>query len=80
MFGREFPGCLAVKDLALSFLWLEFDPWPKKFCMLWVLGKKFGGNKFPSRVTDWRAPEKLWTMAVLRAPEACCVEGQGTGR
>ena len=24
----EFPGRLVVKDLALSLLWLEFNPWP----------------------------------------------------
>ena len=25
-----FPDGLAVKDLALSLLWLRFDPWPGK--------------------------------------------------
>ena len=35
-----------VKDLALSLLWLwlqlwcRFDPWPRNFCLLWVLPKK----------------------------------------
>ena len=24
----EFPGGLVVKDLALSLLWLSFNPWP----------------------------------------------------
>ena len=28
---REFPGGPAVKDLALSLLWLRFDPWPRNF-------------------------------------------------
>lgn len=31
---REFPGSLAVKDLALSLLWFGFDPWPGNFHML----------------------------------------------
>ena len=31
---REFPGGLAVKDLALSLPWLGFDPWPENFRML----------------------------------------------
>ena len=30
---REFPGGLAVKDLALSLLWRGFDPWPGDFCV-----------------------------------------------
>ena len=25
-----------VEDLALSLLWLGFDPWPENFCMSWV--------------------------------------------
>ena len=25
-----------LKDPALSLLWLEFDPWPRNFCMLQV--------------------------------------------
>ena len=25
-----------LKDLALSPMWLEFDPWPENFHMLWV--------------------------------------------
>ena len=29
-----------VKDLVLSLLWLEFDPWPQNFCMLQVWTKK----------------------------------------
>ena len=35
-----------VKDLALSWQWLwlllycRFDPWPRKFHMLWTLSKK----------------------------------------
>ena len=28
MARTEFPGSLAVKDLVLSLLWLELDPWP----------------------------------------------------
>ena len=28
--GLEFPGDLVVKDLALSLMWLQFDPWPRK--------------------------------------------------
>ena len=36
----EFPGGPAVKDLALSLLWLEFDPWPGNFCVPWVWPKK----------------------------------------
>ena len=33
---EEFPGGLGVKDLALSLLWLGFDPWPENFCMAWA--------------------------------------------
>ena len=29
----EFPGGLAVKDLALSLLWCGFAPWPGSFHM-----------------------------------------------
>ena len=32
---QEFPGGLVVKDLALSPLWLGFDPWPGNFHMPW---------------------------------------------
>ena len=28
---EEFLGGLVVKDLALSLLWLRFDPWPRNF-------------------------------------------------
>ena len=31
--GQEFPGGLAIKDSALSLLWLGFNPWPGNFCM-----------------------------------------------
>ena len=37
--SMKFPGCLAIKDLALSLLWLRllpwrgFNPWPRNFCM-----------------------------------------------
>ena len=30
---QEFPGGLMFKDLALSLLWHEFDPWSGNFCM-----------------------------------------------
>ena len=36
----EFPGGLAVKDSALSLLWLGFNPWSTNFCMLRVRSKK----------------------------------------
>lgn len=36
---EEFHGCLAVKDLVLSSLWLGFDPWSRNFCMLLVWKK-----------------------------------------
>ena len=35
-----------VKDLALSLLWLKFDPWPGKFHMLWVQQKKKKKDEF----------------------------------
>ena len=48
---QEFPGGLAIKNLALALPWLRFDPWPRNFHMLWaqpkreknklVLGKRF---------------------------------------
>ena len=33
---EEFPGGLAVKDPALSLMWLRFHPWPRNFHRLWV--------------------------------------------
>ena len=36
----EFPGGLAVKDLALSLLWGGFDPRSGNFCIPWVQPKK----------------------------------------
>lgn len=36
----EFPNGLAVKDLALSLMWLEFDSWPGNFRIPWELPKK----------------------------------------
>lgn len=42
----EFPGGRAVKNSALSLLWLQFDPWPGNFCMLDQ--KKEGSEKFLS--------------------------------
>ena len=37
--NREFPGGLVVKNLALSLLWLRFDPWPRDFRKLQVQPK-----------------------------------------
>ena len=31
---KEFPSGLVVKDLALSLLWLRFNPWPGNFHVL----------------------------------------------
>ena len=31
MQNQEFPGGLAVKDMALSVPWLWFNPWPGEF-------------------------------------------------
>ena len=36
----EFPGDLAVKDLALSLLWCRFNPLPRNLCTPWVQLKK----------------------------------------
>ena len=42
---REFPGGLAIKDLALLvlwlglLLWLGFHPWSRNFCMPWTWSK-----------------------------------------
>lgn len=36
----EFPGGLVAKDLVLSLLWHEFNPWPRNFCMPQVQPKK----------------------------------------
>ena len=33
---KEFPGGLAVKDLALLLLWLGVDPWPRNFLIPWA--------------------------------------------
>ena len=37
---REFPGGLAVKDLALLLLWLGFNPWPRNICVSGALTKE----------------------------------------
>ena len=42
---------LAVKDLALSLLWLGFRPWPGNFCML-LAQPKMLKNK-----TKWEGEE-----------------------
>lgn len=34
MLFSEFPGGLAVRDLAFLLLWCRFDPWTRDFCML----------------------------------------------
>ena len=45
---REFPGGLAVKDLALSLLWLRLLLWPRfgpclgDFCVSWALLRVVG--------------------------------------
>ena len=38
--GQEFLGEIAVKDLALSLLWLGFDPRLEKFHTPWEWPKK----------------------------------------
>jgi len=38
--SREFPGGLAVKDLALSWLWPGFDSWLGNFHRLWAWPRK----------------------------------------
>ena len=44
-----------MKDLVLSLLWLgsllwlEFDPWPRNFCMLWVPPRKINIVYFNAR-------------------------------
>ena len=46
-----------IKDLVLSLLWLRsllwhrFDPWPRKFCMLWVWPK-----------TNKKLPQYIWMV------------------
>ena len=40
---REFPGGLAVKDLALSLMRLRFDPWSRNFHMSQAWPKKGAG-------------------------------------
>ena len=37
---QDFPGGLSVKVLALSLLWLRFNPWPENFFMLWLRPKQ----------------------------------------
>ena len=37
---KEFPGGLAVKNLALSLLWCGSDLWPENFCMQQAWPKK----------------------------------------
>ena len=66
---KEFPGSLAVKvripvkNLALSLLWLKFDPWPRSFCIprVWPKKKKRNSEPIYRRETDsqtWRVD--LW--------------------
>lgn len=38
--SMEFPGGLTVKDLSLSLLWLELDPWPGHFLLPQAWAKK----------------------------------------
>ena len=46
----DFPCGLAVKDSALSLLWLGFDPWPGNFCMPQVWAKT---NKWTNKKTNF---------------------------
>ena len=49
--SREFPGGLALKDLALSLLWQELDPWTRE--LLHAVGsakKKKKKKKKPTKV------------------------------
>ena len=48
---------LAVKDLALSLLWLGFRPWPGNFCML-LAQPKIKKNK----------TKKQWEEMQFRSP------------
>ena len=48
---REFPCGLVVRDLALSLLWLRFNPWPRNFCMPWALPKKKKKKKKRKHIT-----------------------------
>ena len=38
--NKEFPGGLVVMDLALSLLWLRFNPWPGNFRTLQARPKR----------------------------------------
>ena len=59
-----------IKDQALSLHWLEsllwhgFNPWPKNFCMLWMLEKKKKKKKklFSEYLAD-SAPSSVILMA-----------------
>ena len=55
---RKFPGGLGVKELALSLLWLEFNPWPGNFHMPQVAktnkqtNKRWTQNKVKKKKKD----------------------------
>ena len=40
-----------VKDLALSLLWLRFNPWPRSFCIPWIYAKNETKNKKQNQTT-----------------------------
>lgn len=52
MMHKEFPGGLAIKDLALSLLWLRCDPWFGNFCMLWAQTRKNRNVLKPEEITQ----------------------------
>ena len=68
--SEEFPGGLAVKDLALSFLWFRsllwhrFDTWPGNFHMLCAWPKKKKGVAFTSSVS-WTSRSEYF-QCILR--------------
>ena len=55
--NREFSGGLAVKDLALSPLWLRFDPGPGNLHMLQVRPKQQQKKRSDLRLPEARGGE-----------------------
>ena len=67
---KEFPGGLAIKDLALSLLWLRCDPWPRNFHMpqtrggkksivLKKLQREIHISTYSLKVVPWKASPKV---------------------
>ena len=65
-----------VKDLALSLLWHQFDPWPWNFCRLWAWPQKRrrheGWGPHFRLFQSVKSPEVRFLGTVQDSQTGCC--------